>query len=96
MFANRICLPQIPFSVPALAIIEFIAIAFVEAKRNEETDPVKRCYPGGSFDPMGLGSGPNAEVYRTKEIKNGELLHFSEFCAAQRVLITLPNNRQNS
>lgn len=64
----------IPFDLNTLLAIEFIAFAFVEGKRNEETDPVKRCYPGGAFDPLGFSKDPKSlEVYKLKELKNGRL-----------------------
>eukprot|EP00240_Pyramimonas_obovata_P013555 CAMPEP_0118956470 /NCGR_PEP_ID=MMETSP1169-20130426/61595_1 /TAXON_ID=36882 /ORGANISM="Pyramimonas obovata, Strain CCMP722" /LENGTH=225 /DNA_ID=CAMNT_0006904503 /DNA_START=589 /DNA_END=1266 /DNA_ORIENTATION=- len=65
---------EVPFDVPTLAIIEFLAMAYLEAKRNEETDPVKRCYPGGAFDPMGMSKdAAKFEELKLKEIKNGRL-----------------------
>ena len=33
---------------------EFVAIAGSEALRNGESDPEKRIYPGGAFDPLGF------------------------------------------
>jgi hypothetical protein len=70
---GRRCWPsraQVPVGdLGTLLGVEFLALAFVEAKRNEETDPVKRCYPGGAFDPMGMSSPAN----KVKEVKNGRL-----------------------
>jgi light-harvesting complex I chlorophyll a/b binding protein 1 len=57
----------------ALLGIEFVAMAYLEAKRNEETDPVKRCYPGGAFDPMGMSKGDGFAKMKAKEIANGRL-----------------------
>lgn len=34
--------------------------------------PLRQGYPGGIFDPMGMGKG-NAKEAQTKEIKNGRL-----------------------
>ena len=33
---------------------EFVAIAGSEALRNGESDPEKKIYPGGAFDPLGF------------------------------------------
>jgi light-harvesting complex I chlorophyll a/b binding protein 1 len=52
--------------------VEAFAIAFVEAKRNDEPDTEKRKYPGGAFDPLGFSKNPTSfEEYKLKEIKNG-------------------------
>jgi len=65
---------SIPFDIGTLAVIEFVAMAGAEAKRSEETDPVKRIYPGGAFDPMGMSKDASKlEELQLKEIKNGRL-----------------------
>eukprot|EP00241_Pyramimonas_parkeae_P010768 CAMPEP_0114225168 /NCGR_PEP_ID=MMETSP0058-20121206/514_1 /TAXON_ID=36894 /ORGANISM="Pyramimonas parkeae, CCMP726" /LENGTH=228 /DNA_ID=CAMNT_0001335727 /DNA_START=124 /DNA_END=810 /DNA_ORIENTATION=+ len=65
---------EVPFDIATLCGIEFVAMAYLEAKRNEETDPVKRCYPGGAFDPMGMSKDPNNFAkMKAKEIANGRL-----------------------
>eukprot|EP00963_Diacronema_lutheri_P001698 scaffold110_cov315-Pavlova_lutheri.AAC.29 len=77
---------EIPLSLPVLCFVEFLAFAFVESKRNEETDPVKRCYPGGAFDPLGFSNDPaKFEQYKIKEVKNGRLamLAFLGFLSQQ-------------
>jgi len=63
----------VPFDLPTLLGIEFVAMAYLEAKRNEETDPVKRCYPGGAFDPMGFSKGDGYRKMQAREIANGRL-----------------------
>ena len=58
---------QVPVGdIGSLLGLEFVALAFVEAKRNEETDPVKRCYPGGAFDPMGMSKGDGFAKMKAK------------------------------
>ena len=62
--------------LPLILAIEGLAIAFVEAKRNEEKDPEKRKYPGGPFDPLGFSRNPKKlEEYKLKELKNGNVVN---------------------
>lgn len=64
-------------TLPIILAIEFIAIAFVEAKRNEEPDSEKRKYPGGPFDPLGFSRNTKSlDELKLKEIKNGNILSF--------------------
>ncbi len=59
-------------TLPIILAVEAFAIAFVEAKRNDEPDTEKRKYPGGAFDPLGFSKNPASfEEYKLKEIKNG-------------------------
>ena len=68
-------------TLPIILAIEFLAIAFVEAKRNDETDPEKRKYPGGAFDPLGFSKDPKKfEEYKLKEIKNGKIMDLLSPC----------------
>jgi len=63
---------DVPFSLSTVIAIQFVAMAYLEGKRNEETDPEKRCYPGGAFDPMGMSNdAASFEMMKKKEIANG-------------------------
>ncbi|QDZ17505.1 light harvesting complex protein I-20 [Chloropicon primus] len=69
-----------PFALPAVLGIQFVLMAGAEIKRNEESDPIKRIYPGGSFDPLGYAEKNGAsgfEELKLKEIKNGRLAMFA-------------------
>eukprot|EP00210_Caulerpa_lentillifera_P002439 g2337.t1 len=75
---------EIPFDLKTLALIEIFAIGGAEAKRIGETDPEKRMYPGGPFDPLGFGKDPEKlKNLKLKEIKNGRL---AMFCWAGYIL----------
>jgi len=60
-------------SLPVLAAIEIFVMAYVETQRSAETDPVKRLYPGGKFDPAGFSKGADFEKLKRKEIANGRV-----------------------
>jgi light-harvesting complex I chlorophyll a/b binding protein 1 len=62
----------LPFSLETLLAVEFVAMAGVESLRGGQEEAVKRKYPGGPFDPMGLSKG-NLDELKTKELKNGRL-----------------------
>lgn len=62
---------DLPFSLTQLVWIEAILMFGVEAFRNTELDPVKRCYPGGYFDPLNLASDPE----RAFRLKEAEIKH---------------------
>ena len=69
---------EVPINLGAVVAIEVLSMAYLEVARNGETDPVKRCYPGGPFDPLGLSK--DADYFMTmkkKEIANGRLAMFS-------------------
>lgn len=63
----------LPFSVTQLSIIEAVLIGAIEIYRNGETDPEKRCYPGGAFDPLNLAEGDRAFKLKEAEIKHARL-----------------------
>lgn len=66
----------LPFSISQLVAIEVVLVGGAELYRNAELNPEKRCYPGGSFDPLNLASSgdPNRVMkLREAEIKHGRL-----------------------
>lgn len=64
----------LPFSLTTLIWIEVLVIGYIEFQRNAELDPVKRLYPGGYFDPLGLASDPEKfENLQLAEIKHARL-----------------------
>eukprot|EP01025_Chloroclados_australasicus_P046420 TRINITY_DN5121_c1_g1_i1.p2 TRINITY_DN5121_c1_g1~~TRINITY_DN5121_c1_g1_i1.p2 ORF type:complete len:275 (-),score=40.30 TRINITY_DN5121_c1_g1_i1:261-1085(-) len=66
---------QLPFTITQLVWIEAILVGGAEIYRNTELDPVKRCYPGGIFDPLKLASDDSERSFRLKEaeIKHARL-----------------------
>eukprot|EP01026_Neomeris_dumetosa_P025846 TRINITY_DN2120_c0_g1_i1.p2 TRINITY_DN2120_c0_g1~~TRINITY_DN2120_c0_g1_i1.p2 ORF type:complete len:320 (+),score=43.59 TRINITY_DN2120_c0_g1_i1:3033-3992(+) len=66
---------DLPFSLTQLVWIEVILVGGAEIYRNSELDPVKRCYPGGIFDPLKLASDDSERSFRLKtaEIKHARL-----------------------
>lgn len=65
---------SLPFDLRTLVIIEVLLMGYIEAARNGELDPEKRCYPGGAFDPLGLTEDPDRAVQlKTAEIKHARL-----------------------
>jgi light-harvesting complex I chlorophyll a/b binding protein 1 len=61
-------------NLPTILAIEALAIAFVESQRVYESDPEKRKYPGGPFDPLGFAKDPSKlDELKTKELNNGRL-----------------------
>ncbi|KAF3554641.1 hypothetical protein F2Q69_00017703 [Brassica cretica] len=64
----------LPFSLTTLIWIEVLVVGYIEFQRNAELDPEKRIYPGGSFDPLGLGSDPEKlDTLKLTEIKHSRL-----------------------
>jgi len=63
----------VPFSLPVVVGIEIFVMAYVEQQRSQESDPVKRLYPGGMFDPAGFSKGKDFEQLKRKEIANGRV-----------------------
>ena len=44
----------VPFDIKTIILVEIVAMAGVELLRSQENEPLKRAYPGGAFDPMGM------------------------------------------
>ena len=64
----------LPFSLTTLIWIEVLVMGYIEFQRNAELDPEKRIYPGGSFDPLGLGPDPEKlDTLKLTEIKHSRL-----------------------
>ncbi|PNH05356.1 Chlorophyll a-b binding protein CP29 [Tetrabaena socialis] len=66
---------SLPFSITQLIWIEVLLVGGAEVYRNTETNPEKRCYPGGFFDPLKLASEDEERAFRLKtaEIKHARL-----------------------
>ena len=62
---------QLPFDVTQVSYIEGILMLGVEVLRNTERDIEKRCYPGGTFDPLGFASDAEKSI----NLKEAEIRH---------------------
>merc|ERR1712054_145077 len=62
---------DLPFSLTQVSYIEAILMLGVEVLRNTEKDPEKRCYPGGTFDPLGFASDAEKSI----NLKEAEIRH---------------------
>merc|ERR1711998_356172 len=67
--------------------VEVALMGFAEGKRAMETDPEKKMYPGGSFDPMGMSKG-DLDTLKLKEIKNGRLAMVAVFGMYMQASVT--------
>ena len=43
----------IPYDLKTVVGIFIVSLAYAESARQNQSDPEKRLYPGGQFDPMG-------------------------------------------
>lgn len=66
---------NLPWDLNVVTWLEVLLVGGAELYRNTELDPVKRCYPGGYFDPLSLASGSPDDIFRLQEaeIKHGRL-----------------------
>merc|ERR1711972_373370 len=96
---------DLPFTISQICWFEFLAVGGAEFYRNKELDSEKRIYPGGAFDPLGLGSsGKASDVQinrlREAEIKHGRLAMVAFFgfvyrlLQSEKVLLVLCTNLQ--
>jgi len=69
------------------AAVELALMGFAEGMRAKETDATKKCYPGGSFDPMGMSKGDLATL-QLKELKNGRLAMVAVFGMWMQAAVT--------
>merc|ERR1719408_506339 len=60
-------------NLPAIALIQLVAMAYIELKRTAVDDVEKRLYPGGAFDPLGFAKDGGAKLtdLKEKELANG-------------------------
>merc|ERR1712182_133215 len=66
---------DLPFSISQLSIIEVLAVGGAELYRTGELDPIKRIYPGGIFDPLGLASSGVSDDEQVKRLREAEIKH---------------------
>jgi len=66
---------DLPFSISQLCWIEALAVGGAELYRNGELDAEKRIYPGGAFDPLGLGTPGKADNDQVKRLREAEIKH---------------------
>merc|ERR1719217_601525 len=66
---------NLPFSISQLCWIEALAVGGAEVYRSAELDAEKRIYPGGVFDPLGLGTSGKASPDQIKRLREAEIKH---------------------
>ena len=73
-----------PTTLVNTVIVQAVLMGLAEGYRGKEADPIKRVYPGGAFDPLGMAN----ETMKLKEIKNGRLAMFSIFGYFMQTAVT--------
>merc|ERR1712217_62492 len=66
---------DLPFTISQICWFEFLAVGGAEFYRNKELDSEKRIYPGGAFDPLGLGSTGKASDVQINRLREAEIKH---------------------
>jgi len=66
---------DLPFSISQLCWIEALAVGGAELYRNSELETEKRIYPGGVFDPLGLGTVGKADKNQISRLREAEIKH---------------------
>merc|ERR1719321_1210326 len=66
---------DLPFTLTQLIWIEAIAVGGAELSRNSELSAEKRIYPGGAFDPLGLGTPGKASDNQVTRLREAEIKH---------------------
>merc|ERR1711977_238500 len=66
---------ELPFTLTQLCWIEALAVGGAELSRNAELSAEKRIYPGGAFDPLGLGTPGKASDDQVNRLREAEIKH---------------------
>merc|ERR1711881_105230 len=66
---------DLPFTISQICWFEAISVGAAELYRNSELDPEKRIYPGGAFDPLGLGTVGKASENQIRRLREAEIKH---------------------
>merc|ERR1712087_1051738 len=58
-----------------ICLIEALSMGAIEFFRNSELDPIKRIYPGQSFDPLGFASPGKSDIRQIERLRESEIRH---------------------